>query len=501
MRSTTVDRPEGRGPAVWRFLRGPRFVDLPIRAFALVMGLTALVPGAFELDEPLYVALTAAAYVLIVLAPFLPFTVVVASAVLSGVFLWQYPDFENMSTEALILATAVLLSYMRWWAAGLGTLALLAYQLSATAQGGLDGGVPGLIDLGYGWLTTCLVGVAAGFIERRIQREIARREQAARENARALETMRMRFTSDTHDTISHSLCTEAAIIKTLGRAPHAPGADRLITELALVNAEATKRLRQLVARLRADAPETAHVELRAEARLLVSAIEDGTSAGGVRLSTTVGALPEYASPAVGTHFTAFILELATNVVRYATPGTASTIDVAARQATPTRVELRYTSINDADAPLTEVPRSLSTRAEAVGGACTVSADPQDRVVVTVTHPLDLVNARIGSGVGTEAVPVRDDFAPVGPALAGGPAREGEPAQERGETHASAQGSTLLGTSGGTVTAGDAAAASAPATAGDSGPSGDADPAVESVTAGSGTTARRGRSHRLEGRRA
>lgn len=201
------------------------------------MGLTALVPGAFELDEPLYVALTALAYVLIVVAPFLPFTAVISSAVLSGVFLWQYPDFENMFTESLILATAVLFSYMRWWAAGLGTLCLLAYQLTATAQGGLDGGPEGLIDLGYGWLTTCLVGAAAGFVELRIRREITRREQAAAENARALETMRTRFTSDTHDTISHSLSTEAAIIKTLGRNPHALGSDRMIAELAMVNAE------------------------------------------------------------------------------------------------------------------------------------------------------------------------------------------------------------------------------------------------------------------------
>ena len=444
MRATTVDRPEGRGSAVWRFLRGPRFVDLPLRAFALVMGLTAFVPGAFELDEPLYVALTAAAYVLIVVAPFLPLSVVVASAALSGVFLWQYPDFENMSTEALILATAVLFSYMLWWAAGAGTLALLAYQVAATAQNGLDGGVPGLIDLGYGWLTTCLVGVAAGFVERRIQREITRREQAARENARALETMRMRFTSDTHDTISHSLCTEAAIIRTLGRAPHAPGADRMITELALVNAEATKRLRQLVARLRADAPESAHVGLRAEARLLVSAIEDGTAAGGVRLSTTVGA----------------------------------------QQATPTRVVGRYTSVNSADAPLTEVPRSLSTRAEAVGGSCTVSADPQGRVVVTVTHPLELVATEIDSEIATEAVPVRDDFAAASQATPGelSPTAQGD--------SASVAGAALPGTVGHAGTAADAV------TVGDAGPVGSAGPA------GSGTTVHAGHSHRrLEGRRA
>lgn len=406
MRALTEDGSGARGStSVWRFLRGPRFVDLPIRAFALVMGLTALVPGAFELDEPLYVVLTALAYVLIVVAPFLPFTVVISSAVLSGVFLWQYPDFENMFTESLILATAVLFSYMRWWAAGLGTLCLLAYQLTATAQGGLDGGPEGLIDLGYGWLTTCLVGAAAGFVELRIRREITRREQAAAENARALETMRTRFTSDTHDTISHSLSTEAAIIKTLGRNPHALGSDRMIAELAMVNAEAAKRLRQLVGRLREDAPTSPHIELQAEAHLLTSAIEDGSAAGGVRVSTTVGTLPEFASPAVGEHFTAFILELATNVIRYSTPGTASTLEIVARRTVPRSVELSYTSINVADAPLAQVPRSLNTRAEAVGGRVLVSADPQGRVVVTVTHPLELVD----SEVGVEAVPVKDDF--------------------------------------------------------------------------------------------
>ncbi len=125
----------------------------------------------------------------------------------------------------------------------------------------------------------------------------------------------------------------------------------------------------------------------------------------MRVSTTVGTLPEFASPAVGEHFTAFILELATNVIRYSTPGTASTLEIVARRTVPRSVELSYTSINVADAPLTQVPRSLNTRAEAVGGRVLVSADPQGRVVVTVTHPLELVD----SEVGVEAVPVKDDF--------------------------------------------------------------------------------------------
>lgn len=424
MRESSVERSEGRWPSLWRILRGPRFVDLPIRAFALVMGLTVFVPGAFELAEPLYVALLVLAYALIVLAPFLPFSVVIASSLLGFAFLWQYPDLENMYPEALVLGTAVLLSYMRWWAFGAATAALLAYQLTATAWGGLDGGVEGLIDLGYAWMTSCLVGLAAGVIERRICSEITRREQAARENERALETMRMRFTSDTHDTISHSLSIEAAIIKSLGRAPQAPGTDRMIAELAMVNAEASKRLRQLVGRLRADAPGASGIALPSEARLLVSAIEDGCAAGGVRLSVAVESLPEHASPVVGEHFTAFLLELATNVIRYSTPGTESRLTVRTRRTGPSRVVLIYASVNEADAPLSAPPRSLSQRARAVGGTCTVGADSAGRVVVEVTHPLELAD----SAAGIEARCVQDDFAARADEVAGGSAESAAPSR-------------------------------------------------------------------------
>ncbi|GAA1616188.1 hypothetical protein GCM10009700_00590 [Brevibacterium sanguinis] len=396
MGATTDERPEGRWARVWGFLRGPRFVDLPIRALALIMGLTVVVPGSFETDEPLYVGLLIAAYALLIVTPFAPRTVALIATAAGIGYLWLYPDLENMFPEALILSAGVLLSYFRWWSFAAASLGLLAYIGVATQVGAYDEGLPGLIDLGYGWLMTSVLGLAAGFIELRFRREITRRETAAREHARTVEALRTRFTSDTHDTISHSLSTEAAIIKSLGRAPQAPGTDRMIAELAMVNAEASKRLRQLIGRLQADAPDTSRIELQAEAYLLTSAIRDGSAAGGVRLATTVGDLPAHASCEVGEHFTAFILELATNVIRYSTPGTESRLDVAALRSATDRVDLHYRSINSAEADLTVVPRSLQVRAQALGGDCTVATAPDGRVVVEVVHPVRL------SGDGAEA---------------------------------------------------------------------------------------------------
>ena len=396
MGATTDERPEGRWARVWGFLRGPRFVDLPIRALALIMGLTVLVPGSFETDEPLYVGLLIAAYALLIVTPFAPRTVALIATAAGIGYLWLYPDLENMFPEALILSAGVLLSYFRWWSFAAATVGLLAYIGVATQLGAYDEGLPGLIDLGYGWLMTSVLGLAAGVIELRFRREITRRETAAREHARTVEALRTRFTSDTHDTISHSLSTEAAIIKSLGRAPQAPGTDRMIAELAMVNAEASKRLRQLIGRLQADAPDTSRIELQAEAYLLTSAIRDGSAAGGVRLATTVGDLPAHASREVGEHFTAFILELATNVIRYSTPGTESRLDVAALRSATDRVDLHYRSINSAEADLTVVPRSLQVRAQALGGDCTVATAPDGRVVVEVVHPVRL------SGDGAEA---------------------------------------------------------------------------------------------------
>ncbi|SMX97482.1 Signal transduction histidine kinase [Brevibacterium sp. 239c] len=403
---------------LWQLLRGPRFVDFPIRLLALILGLTVLIPGSFEIAEPRYMTLLICAYALIIISPFLPLATVFVSTGLSLVFVVAYPDLENMFPEALIFATAVLLSHRRWVGSAIGTAGLVIYLITCTELGAYDGGIEGFVDLGFGWLTYSLLGLAAGFVELRIQREIGRRERAAVEHQQAVDSLRARFTSDMHDTISNSLATEGAIIKALARGSQDLDANRQLAELSLVNAEASKRLRRLVAQLSDGDDRRPRVRLQAEAKALAAAIENGCAAGGVALTLNVGNLPRYASPVLGAHFTAIMRELATNVIRHALPETKSSLtvsverDVTGERGDTEAAVLRFRTENEAAALLSHSPRSLSRRAHALGGTCTTGSDHQGRVVVEVTQPLRFNASADGDEV--DAVCARDDFTSASP---------------------------------------------------------------------------------------
>ncbi|MGC2939268.1 hypothetical protein [Brevibacterium sp. FAM 24638] len=378
-------------------IRGPRFVDLPIRLLALIMGLTVLIPGSFEIDEPRYVMLIIVAYALFFLAPFMPLLAGLLSTGLSLIFVMFYPDLENMFPEVLIFAAAVLLSHRRWTAAVIATLGLATYLATCTELGAYDGGLAGFIDLGFGWLTYSLLGLAAGLVEARIRREITRRERAAVEHQQDVESMRARFTSDMHDTLSNSLATETAIIRTMARTTGSPESERLLAELSLVNAEATKRLRHLVTSLSSGETQGQRIRLHTEMRQLAAMIESGCAAGSIRLSTHVAELPTYASAALGQHYRAILLELATNVIRYSTPGTPAALDVEMRRNSDGRTELVCRSTNETETELSETPRSLSRRARRVGGTCRVIPDEGHRVIVEVVLPVRYVTAGTDDG--------------------------------------------------------------------------------------------------------
>lgn len=411
--ASATDDGSRNGPAqLWQLLRGPRFVDFPIRLLALIMGLTVLIPGSFEIEEPRYMVLLVCAYALIVLSPFLPLITVFFTTGLSLVFVMAYPDLENMFPEALIFATAVLLSHRRWVGSVIGTLGLAAYLITSTQLGAYDGGSEGFIDLGFGWITYSLLGLAAGLVELRIQREIGRRERAAVEHQQAVESLRARFTSDMHDTISNSLATEGAIIKALARGSQDLGANRQLAELSLVNAEASKRLRHLVAQLSDGDDRRPRVRLQTEAKALAAAIENGCAAGGVALTLHVGTLPRYASPVLGAHFTAIMRELATNVIRHSLPETKSSLSVTVERDGPDAAVLRFRTENEAAKLLSLPPRSLSQRAHALGGTCTTGSDQQGRVIVEVTQPLRFKASADGDEV--DAVCARDDFTSAAP---------------------------------------------------------------------------------------
>jgi two-component sensor histidine kinase len=227
--------------------------------------------------------------------------------------------------------------------------------------------------------------------------------------------MRTRFTSDMHDTISHSLTTESAIIRTLAKESDSETADRLLAELALVNAEATKRLRQLVTSLSKWETEactgdsaTSRVRFRAEAEQLSTAIEDGCAAGSVPLTTELSPLPTHATGTLSHHFRAVMLELATNVIRHSVPGTPATLAVEMRGERGDRAELLCRSTNESPTALTQAPRSLSRRAKAVGGVCRVDADDRKRTVVEVALPIRFISPSAQATSAADMIDVVDD---------------------------------------------------------------------------------------------
>src|SRR5699024_6709339 len=84
-----------------------------------------------------------------------------------------------------------------------------------------------------------------------------------------------------------------------------------------------------------------------------------------------------------------------------TPGTPATLTVEMRGEAGDRAELVCRSVNESPAELTQVPRSLNRRAKAVGGACAVTSDAEQRNVVEVAL---LVRFLAPSAVGASARP-------------------------------------------------------------------------------------------------
>ena len=202
-------------------------------------------------------------------------------------------------------------------------------------------------------------------------------------------------------------------------------ADRLLAELALVNAEATKRLRQLVTSLSKWETEgctgdsaTSRIRFRAEAEQLTTAIEDGCAAGSVPLTTELSPLPTHATGTLSHHFRAVMLELATNVIRHSVPGTPSTLAVEMRGDSGDRAGLLCRSTNESPTEMTQAPRSLSRRATAVGGVCRVGADDQKRTVVEVALPIRFISGSVSAASDEAMIDVVDDDFDASPEAAG-----------------------------------------------------------------------------------
>jgi len=376
--SSAVAPASSRGARFVRWLIGPRFIDLPIRALALINALTGLLPGAAESDEPLYLLFHFGSRALFLVAAFLPFWGGLLAVVLFIGFMTLFPDFLNPFQEPLQFSAAVLLSRLRWvislsWTALAFGLSWLAYTVTP------DVAMPYEL-LVYGWLMGSLLALTGAFLEARIKREIELRAEAGREHERQLQRERIGFAVNTHDTVSHGLATQAAMIRLLSVEHDARAARHLLSELSMANDDTQRQLRSFLAELRDDHGELrrAAAEPEGELQQAVDSLRRAAETGGIRLRIDADLPAAEISPELLDDARFVLRELVTNMVKHSTDSEGC--ELSARLETDDTRNLVFRSRNPADAAAAVVPRSLSLRTESRGGSCLARLDGQNYCV-------------------------------------------------------------------------------------------------------------------------
>ena len=356
--------------AFLRTLSGPRFIDGPIRTIALVLCLSGLMPGAAETDAPGYVVLLFLSCILTVVAAVAPRVGAAGAAAGFLLFLAVYPEYLNPFQESIEFAAAVLLSAWKWrWSLAVTASAFALTGVAMLVQPELATPFP---QLGFSWVLNSVIGLSAAFAESRIQRELVRRERAAREHERSVQQLRLGFAVDTHDIVSHGLATQAAMIRIISAEPDPAEAHRKLGELAVANGTSQEQLRVLLGRLTSP-PGTAHRPpltgpgLRAAVEPMLAAAESG----GFPIALTIGAGISPIPDARVDHVLSIARELVTNIVKHASNTAGCRLEVR-ESIGPMGRSLSLSSVNPTETPVEPAPRSLTVRAEELGGSCRVT---------------------------------------------------------------------------------------------------------------------------------
>lgn len=382
------DSPRDRQPfsSARKFLSrvaGPRFVDGPIRAIALVLCLSGLMPGAAETHEPGYLTMLYLASALIVVSAVRPRIGALLAACGFVAFLALYPDYLNPFQEPIEFAAAVLLSAWRWpWSLGVTAGLVALTGISQVVQPEL---ATPFAQLAFSWVLGSVLAVSAALAESAIQRELARRETAAREHERTVQQLRIGFAVDTHDTVSHSLATQAAMIRIISAERTPEAAQRRLGELALANGASQEQLRVLLGRLTRPTAESgarmmSAAELSVDIETMIAAAESGGYPITLQFDGSIAAMP---APR-GEHVRSIARELITNMVKHAAKPVGCSLRVV-RETENGIDALVLSSTNAATAKFADAPHSLVTRAEALGGSCVVQYAAA-RVEVTIRLP-------------------------------------------------------------------------------------------------------------------
>lgn len=394
--AVAADSHEG---ARWRriieWLIGRRAVDLPMRLVGVLLAATAIMPGAVEAQEPVFLLLFFISRLLLIAAPFAP---AAAGALAGGFFLlhlFMEPTLLNPFAECLAFAFGALLATGCWRLAVplcMGSLGLSV--LESWVAPAVGSSVP---VFAFTWGLVALLGLFALLFDKRIEAESTRREAAAAAHARAVEQLRINVAIDTHDTISHGLATQAAILRVLSAERSISDLRRGLGELAMVNDQTQQNLRSLLHGLRStqnDLPS----ETAPNTHLLqgVDSLTAAAGAGGYTLRTKVDLPAELPSIVLAEQLLLISRELVTNIVKHASSRDGARLSLylsgcGAGRHVVIEAENRAAVMSGAEEVSGSVPRSIADRIERLGGSFR-SAQIGGRFLVTVTVPWNALTA-------------------------------------------------------------------------------------------------------------
>lgn len=364
-------------------LLGSRFVDVPLRVLALMLGTSSALPSAAESSEPLYLVLFYLSSALIILAAFYPGRSAVAGVGLFVAHLILFPEFLNPLQDSLEFTYVVLLATGRWRSAlGVTASAVGLTWLGQSIQPEVS---TSFIELTFSWGLSSVLAFTGLLLEHRIRQEIRRRETVAIEYEQDMQRLRLQLAVDAHDTISHSLATQNAVIKVLTHEDTSSIIQQGLGELAMLNEQAQQDLRALLHRLRqvhSDVPPT--LSSRQHLSQALDSLIAAADAGGYAINLRINDIPEELDAGLSGQILSIVREMVTNIVKHSDGRDDCSISICFYQ-TAQGIGLKIAAGNPASTDELLLPYTVSARAENMGGECWTTLQ-NGRFVVTVSIP-------------------------------------------------------------------------------------------------------------------
>lgn len=366
-----------------QFLLGSQFVDAPLRVLALVLAISSVLPGAAESREPMYLVLFYLSSALIILAAFYPGRSVIVGVGLFVAHLVMYPEFLNPLQEGIEFAYVVLLAKGRWRLA-LGVTAA-AVGLTWVGQSIQPEVSASFLELTFSWGLSSVLALTGLLLEHRIWQEIHRREAVAISHAQDIQRLRIQFAVDAHDTISHGLATQNAVMRVLKREKTSSTIQHGLGELAMLNERVQQDLRALLHRLiQVQAYPAPTLSPRQHFLQALDSLIAAADAGGYAIDLGLDNIPDELDTVLSDQILAIVRELVTNIVKHSDGPDGCSIAICFDK-TLQGIGLKITAENPVSSDQLFLPYTVSARAQRMGGTCR-STLHDAKFVVTVTIP-------------------------------------------------------------------------------------------------------------------